>query len=374
MNFELTKEQESISNSAVDFAKKALEPIAYEDDRSARYPKEVVDEMASKGYLGMLISKDYGGGDIGMANMAALLIGLGKYYASVAAILSSHAVAAAQTIEKYGTVDQKKAYLPHMVSGELLGGYAFAEPNAALASGDDKAIAAKDGNDYKLTGKKTFVSNGDEAGVYVVIAQTDEEMGPKGISAFIVEKSEIKESRNIDKLGRRSFPTTEITLAGAKASLLGGLNEGQAIIADVSARMDIANGAMASGIASALVEDSVEYTKTRIQFGAPLAKIQAVQWMLAAMDGDRHLMEMLVYAAADRYDKGGDYIKEAAYLKLFSMHASQEIGMNGVQVHGGKGYSREEKVERYFRDIRGAYHIENANDYPQKVIVSALIK
>ncbi len=374
MNFELSKEQSMIKKSALDFAKSVLEPIAYDDDRSARYPKEAVTEMGGIGYMGLLISKEYGGNAADMTSMVAVAEAFGKYNAAAAAILANHNIAAAQTIEKYGSDDQKENYLPMMASGNLLGGYAFAEPGAAITSGADKAVAVKDSGSYKISGKKTFAANGGEADVYVVIAQTDEELGPKGISAFIVEKSEIKAVKKIDKLGLRAFPTAEITFEDAKASILGAEKDGPKIMADINARMDIVNGAMASGVASTMLEACVDYSKIRVQFGAPIAKIQAVQWMMAEIAEAAHLIEMTVYAAAGKFDTGGDYAREAAYSKIYAMKASQEAGMNAVQIHGGSGYSREDKIERYFRDIRGAYNIENSSEYPQKVIVNALIK
>lgn len=374
MNFELTKEQQMIKKSASDFAVSVLEPIAYEDDRSADFPAEAIKKMAEHDFLGMTVPEEFGGLGSDFVSVALVAEALGKENAAAAAIAVTHVVLAAQTIAKYGSEDQKKKWLPLMKTGEVLGGYGFAEPGAGLGSGADKLTAVKSGDGYELSGKKTYVANGGAAQIYVVIAQTDEEAGPKGFSAFLVEASDVQVTKSIDKLGLRSFPTAELEFAGAKAQLLGTENQGAQIAAEIQARADIAYAAMAAGISEKMLDASTNHCKTRVQFGAPVGRLQAVQWLLAEIASSVHMIKMAAYRSAACVDQGGDYFLEAAYTKMYAMKAGVDAGMNAVQIHGGVGYSREGKIERYFRDIRGAFLVENANEFPQKIIAGALLK
>jgi alkylation response protein AidB-like acyl-CoA dehydrogenase len=372
MNFKLTKEQQMIQKSAVDFAKSTLEPIAFDIDRTAEYPADAVKAMAAHDFLGVTIPEEFGGMGADYLSVALIAEAFGKANAAVGAIAISHAVMAAGAIAKYGSAELKKAYLPAMAKGEKLGGYALAEPGAALASGPDKVVAVKDGDKYVLNGKKFFVANGGVADVYVVIAQTNEEAGQKGVSAFVVDASDVTVIRKVDKLGLRAFPTAEVEFKNAKAVLLGTEEDGVKIMNDIQAHADVAFGALAVGVGQAALEESTEHSNTRIQFGKPIGNLQAVQWMLAEIATNVHIMRLAVYSAAVSMQEND--INGAVFMKMYAMKASMDIGMNAVQIHGGIGYSREHNIERYFRDIRGAFNIENANEYPQKIIAGKLLK
>lgn len=370
----LTEERQLIVKGLADFAKASLEPIAYDDDRNVRFPKEIIKKIADKDFFGFTIPKEFGGYEADFASVAAMAEEFGKVNASAAAIAMAHLVMAEQTILKYGTDEQKKKYLPDMVKGNKLGGYAYVEPGASLASGENKVVAAKNGSSYTLTGKKTFVANGGAADVYVVIAQTNEAEGLKGLSAFIVESADVKVTKNVDKLGLKSFPTAELEFNNTKAQLLGAENEGSKIAKEIQARVDIAFAAIGVGIAKTALEESVKHSKTRVQFGSPISKIPAVQWMLAEMADNLHILNILTNKAVACVDSGEDYLMESTYLKMFARKATFEIGTNAVQVHGGTGYSREANIERYFRDLRGLFNLEGINEYPQKIIAGNLLK
>lgn len=374
MSMKLTENRQLIVKSLADFAKDVLEPIAYDDDRNARFPKEIIKEIADKDFFGMTIPKEFGGYDADFVSVASMAEEFGKANGAAAAIAMTHLVMAEQTILKYGTEEQKKQYLPDMVEGNKLGGYAYAEPGASLASGKNKVSAVKHGNYYSLTGKKTFVANGGAADVYVVIAQTDEAEGLNGLSAFIVESEGVKVIKNTEKLGLRSFPAAELEFTDTKAQLLGKENEGLKIAKEIQARTDIAFAAIGAGIAKAALEYSVKHSKTRVQFGSPICKLQAVQWLLAEMANNLNILNTLTYKAAASVDANEDYFMESVYLKMFAQKATFEIGTNAVQIHGGTGYSREAKIERYFRDLRGLFNIDSINEYPQKIIAGNLLK
>lgn len=374
MSMKLTENRQLIVKGLADFAKAVLEPIAYDDDRSARFPKEIIKEIADKNFFGMTIPEEFGGYDADFVSVASMAEEFGKANGAAAAIAMTHLVMAEQTILKYGTEEQKKQYLTNMVEGNMLGGYAYAEPGASLASGENKVSAVKHGNYYSLTGKKAFVANGGVADVYVVIAQTDEAEELNGLSAFIVDSDDVKVIKNTDKLGLRSFSTAELKFTDTKAQLLGKENEGLKIAKEIQARADIAFAAIGAGTAKAALEYSVKHSKTRVQFGSPISKLQAVQWLLAEMANNLHILNALTYKAAASVDANEDYFMESTYLKMFAQKATFEIGTNAVQIHGGTGYSREAKIERYFRDLRGLFNIDSINEYPQKIIAGNLLK
>ncbi len=374
MKMKLTEKQKLMKKGFADFAKSQLEPVAYEDDRNARFPEEVIKSAAEKNYFGLTIPKEYGGMDSEFTSVALMAEEFGKCNGSVAASIVAHIVMAEQTILKYGTEDQKKKYLPEMIKGNKFGAYAYVEPGASLGSGENKVVAVKKGNGYELTGKKTFVANGGAAGVYVVIAQDSQTEGKNSYSAFIVDSSDIKSVRNIDKLGLRSFPTAEVEFSNAKAQLLGQEHDGIKIAAEIQSRADIAFAAVGVGIAGAALEKTVDHSKLRVQFGSPIGRLQAVQWMLAEMASEMHTLDILTYNAVAEVENGSDYIKDAAYLKMFAHKAAFQIGTNAVQIHGGTGYSREAEIERYFRDLRGLFNFDGINNYPEKIIAGNLLK
>lgn len=374
MIMESNKQRQLINKGFADFAKSTLTAVAYDDDRSARFPKEIIKKIAEKNYFGLTMPKEYGGYEDDFVSVSAMAEEFGKENGSAAAIATAHLVMAEQTILKYGTEEQKKQYIPGMIRGNKLGGYAYVEPGASIAAGENKVSAVKKGNAYYLTGKKTFVANGGFADVYVVIAQSNEAEGLNGLSAFIVDAVDIKVRKNIDKLGLRSFPTAELEFNNTKAQLLGTENEGLKISREIQARTDIAFAAIGAGIGKKALDDSVKHSKTRIQFGAPIAKLQAVQWMLAEMAEKVHVLSILTGNAAACVDNNGDYINESVHLKMYAQKAAFEIGTNAVQIHGGTGYSREANIERYFRDLRGLFNFDSINEYPQKIIAGNLLK
>ncbi|MBP1927417.1 butyryl-CoA dehydrogenase [Sedimentibacter acidaminivorans] len=374
MNLELTKIQQLISRSMSDFAKANLQPIAYEDDRSGRFPEEAIEEMAKNDFFNINVPQDCGGRGTDFYSVALMAEEFGKANGAAASIAMAHIVLAIDTIARHGTLEQKEKYIPLLKKGEKLGGYAFAESGASLASGEEKVIASRSGQDYLLTGKKNYVANGGVANIYIVIAQVSEEEGQNNISAFIVEAEGVKVTRNIDKLGLRAFPTTELEFNNTKAQLLGTENQGLKIAAEIQARFDIASAAIAIGIGEAALEETSNHCKTRIQFGAPIGKLQAVQWMLAEMATNLHTLKTLTYQGVACVDSNGDYTKEATFIKMFARKAAFEIGTNAVQIHGGTGYSREANIERYFRDLKGLFLVENISEYPEKIIAGNILK
>ncbi len=374
MIMDLSEQRQLFIKGFADFAKNTLEPIAYEDDRTARFPKEIIKKMAEKNFFGLNIPSLYFGEEVDFVSVIDMAQEFGYANGSAAAIAITHLSMTEQTILKYGSEDQKKKYLPDMVKGNKLGGYAVVESGASLAIGENKVTAEKKGDSYILTGKKTYVANGGAADLYIVIAQSNQTDGLKGLSAFIVDAGDVTVTKTVDKLGLRAFPTSELEFNNTKAELLGNEGEGLKIAGEVQARADIAFGAIAVGIGKKALDESVKHAKTRVQFGSPISKLQAVQWMLAEIAEKIHVLSKLTYDAAVSIDGSGDYMMNATYLKMYAQQAAFEIGTNAVQIHGGTGYSREANIERYFRDLRGLFNIEGVGECSQKIIAGNLLK
>lgn len=374
MFLELTKEQEMVKKSAIQFAEKTLKAIAYEDDRNARYPQEAVEEMGKLQFLGMRAPKAAGGEEMDFLTVALTAKELGKANASVASVFLTHVVQATETIVKYGSDAQKEKYLPKLSSGELLGGYAYIEDRGTAGFTEDGVTAKKGQEGYLLSGKKSLAFGGGVAGVYVVIAGLEMEDGTRKLSAFLVEGKDVKVGPSVDKLGLRSFPTTELIFDEVKGELLGEEAAGGAIMDEITGKTNIISGAIAAGIAEAARDESIAHCKTRVQFGAPIARIQAVQFLLADIEVSLHAMDQAAMMAAMAVDRGEAAALEGAFVKKTVQAAGHTAGMNAVQIHGGIGYSREANIERYFRDIRGMASVESMREYPEKIIAAKLLK
>jgi alkylation response protein AidB-like acyl-CoA dehydrogenase len=378
MDFNLSKEQELIQKNAVNFGKEKVEPIAADIETDLSYPADTVKAMASIGFFGLGLPPEFGGAGDFLA-YALVLEGLGRFSASVAAIVQTHCSLAAYPISQYGGPEIKKAYLPDLAKGAKLGGYALAEPDAAPASGPNKVAAVQSGDMYILNGQKSFAYNGGVADVYIVYAATGPETGVKGLSAFVVDAGTagLTVGKQVDKLGLRSLPTTELTFKDVRipvSNLLGGEGQGSDILADVLARNGVASAAIALGILQAGLDASVRYAKERIQFGAPIAQLQGVQYMLAETAAYGKICESLLYRTASVIAEGKPYEVIAAALKMYAAKAAVDAAWNVVQIHGGSGYSKESPIERYYRDSKGCFVMETTAEYPQKIIAASLLK
>jgi butyryl-CoA dehydrogenase len=263
--------------------------------------------------------------------------------------------------------------------GEKLGGFALAEPGAALASGQDRLIAVQDGDNYVLNGKKYYVANGGVAGVYIVFALTNPDAGMNELSAFIVESGVpgLIIKKQIEKMGLRALQTAEIVFENVQISnenLLGAENQGNEIYMDILANSGVAAAAQVVGIAQSALDASVNYARERVQFGRPISNLQAVQWMLADMAMNVHLARAATYRVASLIDAGKPYAQEAAMIRLFVAKAGVDVCMNALQIHGGYGYGKDMILERLLRDVKGTIIFDSSDEYPQKIIASTLLR
>jgi butyryl-CoA dehydrogenase len=379
MDFNLTEEQQLIKKMARDYGKEQLEPQAAEIDRSGIYPAETIKAMAELDFMGMFFPLEYGGAGADFLSYVLMVEELSRSCASTGAILTTHCSLAAYPVFKWGNKEQKEQYLPDMCAGVKLGGFALAEPGAALASGPESLIAKQDGDKYVLNGRKYYVVNGGVADVYIVFALTNPAAGINGLGVFIVDADTpgLTISRKIEKMGLRALQTAEILFENVqipKENLLGLENQGKEIYDDVLANASVAAAAQVLGIAQSALDASVNYARERVQFGGPIARLQAIQWMLADMAMNVHLTRVDTYRVASLIDEGKPYVQEAAIARMYAAKAGVDVCMNAVQIHGGYGYGKDMIMERLLRDVKGTIIFDSSYEYPQKVIAGALLR
>ena len=376
MNFDLTEEQQLIGQSARDFAKQYLEPIAVGLDQTGEYPKAVVQALAKHDFLGLLLPADVGGAAAGFVSYVEVIEDLSRYCGAVASIVNNHTIAA-YTIQQWGTAEQKKQYLPAMAKGELLGGFAIFENGPMPGVGQDALVATKHDVGYVLNGKKAFVRNAGEAGVYVVFATTDPAAGAKALTAFIVPANAVgvKVGEKLETMGLKGCPVAEITFENvvlAETALLGALNQGVEISAKALAVASVAEAAQTVGIGQAAVEHAAAYAKQRVQFGKPVAVLQAIQTLLAEVATDCHLARLGVRNAASLIEDGKPFEVEAAMVKSFLVRLGPKMLIDTCQVEGGFGYSETMPLPRLFRDIAGTNLLDAPGDFPEKLIAASI--
>jgi butyryl-CoA dehydrogenase len=373
MRLDLTDEQQMIQAMAREFAEGELRPIAREIDRDARFPHETVKRMGELGLLGMMVPEAWGGAGVDTVSYAVALIEVARACASHAVIMSVNNSLYCAPVLKYGTDAQKKRFLAAYARGEKIGCFALTEPQAGSDARNQHTLAARDGGDYVLNGRKIFVSNGREASAALVFCQTDPTRAHHGISAFLVEKGTpgFLVPRTEDKLGIRASDTAEFVFEDCRVPAAHRLGEeGQGFKIALSAldagRIGIA--AQAVGIAQGAFERAVAYARERRAFGVPIGQHQMVQWMLADMATATEGARLLVLEAASLKDAGKPFGAVAAMAKLFAAETAMKVATDAIQVHGGYGFTKEYDVERYFRDAKITQIYEGTSQIQKLVI------
>ena len=379
MQLVLNEQQKMIRNMVREFAEKEIAPIAAEIDKTEEYPTKTLEKMAKLGLLGVIIPSEYGGAGLDTISYATVIEEISRKCASTGVITSVHNSLVAWPINKYGTEEQKKKYLPILAKGEKIGAFAATEPNAGSDLGAMQTKAELKGNKYIINGDKTFITSGPKAGVIIVFAVTDKTAGSKGISAFIVENDMkgYKVGSVFEKLGIHASQTSELIFEDMevpKENLLGKEGDGFKIALSTLDGGRIGIAAQAVGIAQAALDESIEYAQQRQQFGRPLAKFQAIQWMIADMATQIDAARFLVYKAGYTKDQGQRFSKEAAMAKLYAAETAMDSVIKAVQIHGGYGYTKEYTVERLFRDAKITEIYEGTSEVQRMVIASSLLK
>jgi butyryl-CoA dehydrogenase len=378
MELELTEAQRGARDTARRFAREKLGPIGVEADRTHRYPAQAIAELSKLGMLGIFIPEEFGGAGLDHVCYALVLEELAVECASTCVIVSAHSSLASWPILGLASEQQKRHFLPKMASGEWLGCFALTEPQAGSDAAGQKTRAVRDGDSYVLNGTKNFITNAPQSKVAIIFAMTQPEKGHKGISAFAVETSSPgwAVTRVEDKMGIHGAHSAQLSFTDLRVprdNLI--LNEGDGFKVAMKTldggRIGIA--AQAIGIARASLEASLRYAQDRTTFGKPLTSYQAIQWKLADMAVAVDAARLLALRAATLKDRGAPCSKESAMAKLFAAETAMKSATEAVQIHGGYGYTKEFKVERYFRDAKITEIYEGTSEIQRLVIAGQVL-
>ncbi|MBK6736010.1 MAG: acyl-CoA dehydrogenase [bacterium] len=376
MQFQFNEQQRMIRDMARDFTNRVIVPVAAELDATERFPKEIVKQMGELGLLGMNVEEQYGGAGLDTVCYVAAMEEVSRGCASCGVIMSVNNSLVCWPLETYGNEDQKQRFLKPLAAGQKLGAYCLSEPGAGTDAAAQRTVAKKDGDHWVLNGMKNFITNGANADILIVFAQTDAAQKHKGIRAFIVETTSPGFSviRKEEKMGIRASDTAQLAFDNVIVpddQVLGPPESGFRIAMSTldGGRIGIASQAL--GISAAAYEASRAYSKQREQFGRPICDFQAIQWKIADMATRLEAARLLTYRAAWAKDQGGRYSEESAMAKLFASEASHFITNEAVQIFGGNGYSKEYPVERHFRDAKITEIYEGTSE-AQRMVISSL--
>jgi len=377
LDFSLTEQNKLFKKTIREFCEKEIKPLADRIDKEEYFPKDLYKKMGKMGLMGMTVPQDFGGAGIDRMSYMIALEEISRVCGSTGLTVEAHNSLGVGHIFEKGTEEQRKKYLPKLCSGDELAAWALSEPNAGSDAGSLQTTAVKDGDEWVLNGTKQFITSGDIAWVTTVMAKTDKDKGAKGISAFIIERDTpgFSVGQLEDKLGLRGSHTAEMILEDCRVPAENMLDEpgkGFTGAMNILDRGRTAIGAMSVGIAQGAFEDALEYAKQRQQFGRPICKFQAIQWMIADMATDIDAARLLVFRAADMEDKDIRFTKEAAMAKLFASEMAMRATVKGIQILGGYGYTREYPMERYFRDIKLCTIGEGTSEVQRMVIARQL--
>jgi hypothetical protein len=373
MDFELTDEQRLIKETAREFTDKEIVKQTRENARNHHFDLELVKKIADQGYLGAIVPSEYGGAGLDYLSYGLIVEEIGRGDSAIRTVISVQTSLVCSAILKWGTEEQKQHYLPKLCSGEWLGCFGLTEPDTGSDAANQKTRAKKTDNGWVINGAKMWISMGNYARVALIFAQTDPELGYKGLACFLVdtEQDGFKPSTIEHKMGLHASDTASIALEDVEVSdeqMLGGIGDGfkVAMSALDSGRYSVAAGCV--GICQGCVEESVSYAKEREQFGRPIASFQLVQAMIADMVLKTDASRMLVWRAGWLKDQGRPNTLETSVAKLHATEASLECANLAIQVHGGAGYVDDHPVERYFRDARVTTLYEGTSQI-QKLII-----
>lgn len=380
MDFTLNDAQQQLQLTMRRFVEREVIPVASEYEHADAYPDPIVKQMADMGLFGCILPTEYGGQGFDYVSYAIICEELSRGWMSLAGILNSHLMMALVTCW-YGTDAQKREYVPTFARGERRGGLMLTEANAGSDAAAMRTTAIRQGDEYVINGAKMFITNAERGNTFLLLAKTDAAAQPphRGISAFLLEKSRpgFHVGRRIKKLGYKGLRTCEIVLEDCRIPrdcLVG--EEGKGFRYVMSAlevgRINIA--ARGVGMARAAFEDSIRYAQQREQFGQPIANFQAIQFKLADMATHIEAARLLTYQAAAKKDRGERCDLEAGMAKLFASEICEKAASEGIQIHGGYGYTEDFAVERYYRDAKLLTVGEGTSEIQRMVIARRLLE
>ena len=373
-------EDEALILDSIDqFLERDVKPHARELEASDTYPREIADKMAKLGLYGATISPDYGGLGLSVSTYAKIVERVSAVWMSVSGIFNSHLIMAA-AVQRFGTDEQKTAYLPLFAAGNLRGSIALTEPECGTDLQAIRTRARKDGNDYVIDGTKIWITNSIEGDILAVLVKTDPNTDPphRGMSLLLVEQGDGLTGRKLDKLGYRGVDTAELQFDGVRvpaANLIGGV-EGRGLQQILSGlelgRINVA--ARGVGLARACLDESLAYAQIRKTFGKPIAEHQSIQIKLADMVTRVEAAKLLVERAAQAYDTGERCDMEAGMAKLFATETAIKNSIEAMRIHGAYGYSKEFNIERYYRDAPLLAIGEGTNELQRIIIARQLVE
>jgi len=354
----LTEDARMLQEMVRSFAENELKPLAAEIDRDERFPHESIEKMADLGLLGMTIPEENGGSGMDTLCYAVAIEEIARVCGSTALIMAAHVSLACQPLHLFGTPEQKERYLEPLASGRVLGAYGLSETDAGSDAGATRTTAVQEGQEWVVNGAKLWITNAKEAETMVFTARTGgQTAGTRDISSFIIDpRSEgVTVNKIPDKLGCRGSTTCEVVFENARVpneNLLGEPGKGFKQFLRILDGGRISIGAMALGLAQGAYEEALKFTQEREQFGRPLAKFQAVAFMLAEMATRIEAARGLIYESARRKDAGESIIKSSAMAKYYASEVAQWVTTRAIQLHGGYGYTKDYPVERMWRDMK----------------------
>ncbi|HYA08576.1 MAG TPA: acyl-CoA dehydrogenase family protein [Gaiellaceae bacterium] len=377
MDFELAPEQKEIQGLAREFARQEIEPHAGEWDREHRFPREVFTKLAELGLMGVCLPPEYGGAGADFLSYVLVLEELSRADAGVGVTVAVHTSAVTLPLLTWGSDEQRSRFIPPLATGEQLGAFALTEPEAGSDAGALRTRAEVDGDGWRITGAKQWITNARYAGTFLVFARTDSEMpGPRGVSAFVLDAEHVRITRDAEKLGLNSSATNDLVVEGAYAGrdrLLHEEGKGFQVAMQTLDGGRIGIAAQALGIAQAAYDVAREYAKERRAFGQAIAEFQAIQHKLADMSTEIDAARLLVYRAATLKERGEPHTEAGAKAKLFASEMARRQTAEAIQVLGGYGYTKEFPVERFYRDAKITEIYEGTSEIQRLVIARSIL-
>jgi len=376
---EFTENQTIIKNTIREFAEKNIKPHIMQFDESQEFPMDIMRQLGELGFLGILVSEEFGGAGLGYVEYALIIEELAKVDPSISLSVAAHNGLCTNHINQFANTDQKKKYLPDLTSGKKIGAWGLTESSSGSDAASLKTIAQKVGYKYILNGSKTFITHGTVGKTAVVMAITDKDKGKKGISAFILEKGMkgFITGKKENKLGMRASDTTQLIFDNCEVpaeNLLGNEGEGfiQALKILEGGRISIA--ALSVGLAQGCLDACIKYSKERKQFGKSLSEFQAIQFKLSQMTINIEAARLLTFKAAVMKDQGKPNTKEAAMAKLFASEIAEKCANDAVQIFGGYGFIKDYPVEKFYRDVKLLTIGEGTSEIQRIVIARDYLK
>jgi hypothetical protein len=379
MDFLLTDQQRLLRRAVREFAEREIAPHVMEWDEAQHFPSELIPKLAAEGLMGIQFPDAYGGAGMSAIEYCICIEELARIDPSIALSVAAHNGLSAAHIYLFGTEEQKRKYLVPLARGEAVGAWGLTEPTAGSDAGGTRTTAVRDGSSWVLNGAKTFTTHGRSGRIVVAMALTDREKGHHGISAFIIERGTpgMSAGRKENKLGMRASETSEVVFQDCRIPLdhlLGAEGQGYSNALQVLDAGRIGIAALAVGLAQGAYEAALRYARVRTQFGQPIASFQAIRWKLADSATGIDAARLLTYRAASMKDGGARTTRESAMAKVFASEVAVRVAEDGVQIHGGYGFTKDYPAEKFFRDVKLCTIGEGTSEIMRMLIARELLK